>query len=61
MALLGAVSITAAVGFADLAAGGAGMARALFYFFAIVCIGLLLYQFLTFTPRLRASLDAGDD
>ncbi len=61
MALLGAVSIMAAVGFADLAADSAGIARVLFYFFAIVCIGLWLYQFLTFTPRLRASLDADDE
>ena len=61
MALLAAVSITAAVGFADLAAGGTGIARVLFYFFAIVCISLLLHQFLTVTPRLRASLNADDD
>jgi uncharacterized membrane protein YtjA (UPF0391 family) len=51
------VFITAASGFADLAQEGAGIARILFYAFAIVCGGLLITKSFTLTRRLRASFD----
>ncbi len=55
------VSITAALGFADFAHEGAGIARMLFYLFAIVCGGLLLTRFFTLMQRGRASLDEDDE
>lgn len=54
---LPSVFVTAALGLADLAHEGAGIARILFCIFATGCGGLLVIKSFTFMRRLRASFD----